>query len=116
MAAQAQAPRGEERVSTTRDLPGACACLRSATRAYPRNLLAASLNNLAGELGVLGRHQEALAAAEEAVAIWRMFAAARPTALPDLATALGNLALQLAGVGRREEALAAAEEAVVVRR
>src|SRR3954466_8501687 len=39
MAAQAQAPRGEERVSTTRDLPGACACLRSATRAYPRNLL-----------------------------------------------------------------------------
>src|SRR4051812_38927730 len=42
MAAQAQAPRGEERVSTTRDLPGACACLRSATRAYPRNLLSLS--------------------------------------------------------------------------
>jgi tetratricopeptide (TPR) repeat protein len=69
-------------------------------------------NNLGNRLGHLGRREEALAAAEEAVRLRRVLAAARPDAfIPALARALNNLANRLSGLGRREEALAAAEEA-----
>ncbi len=45
-----------------------------------------SLNNLANTLSDLGRREEALAAAEEAVGLYRELAAARPDAFrPDLA-------------------------------
>ena len=55
----------------------------------------------------------ALAATEEAVAIYRELAAARPDAFrPDLAATLNNLGNRLDALGRREEALAATEEAV----
>jgi tetratricopeptide (TPR) repeat protein len=64
-------------------------------------------------LSDLGRREEALAAAQEAVDIYRDLARARPEAFtPDLAMSLNNLANCLSALGRREEALAAAQEAV----
>jgi tetratricopeptide (TPR) repeat protein len=78
---------------------------------------AALLNNLANRLSDLGRREAALAAAEEAVALYRALAAARPDAFtPALAMSLNNLANRLSDLGRREAALAAAEEAVALRR
>ena len=76
-----------------------------------------SLNNLSLRLADLGRREDALAAIQEAVTIYRELAAARPDAFrPDLATSLNNLSLRLADLGRREDALAAIEEAVTIRR
>jgi tetratricopeptide (TPR) repeat protein len=73
-----------------------------------------SLNNLGNRLSELGRREEALQAAEEAVEIRRGLAETRPDALlPDLAGSLNNLGNRLSELGRREEALQAAEEAVV---
>ena len=75
--------------------------------------LALSLNNLANTLSDLGRLEEALKAAEEAVGLRRALAGARPDAfIPNLAASLNNLAVRLSALGRREEALKAAEEAV----
>ena len=71
------------------------------------------LNNLANRLSDLGRREEALTAAEEAVRLYRALAEARPDAfIPDLALSLNTLAAMLSALGRREEALTAAEEAV----
>ena len=54
--------------------------------------LARSLNNLSVRLADLGRREDALAASQEAVAIYRELAAARPDAFrPDLARSLNNL-------------------------
>ncbi|MFE4633979.1 tetratricopeptide repeat protein [Streptomyces sp. NPDC056773] len=79
--------------------------------------LAASLNNLSIRLGDLGRREEALAAINEAVDVYRELAQQRPGAsLPDLAMSLNNLAVDLGSLGRREEALAAINEAVDVYR
>ena len=65
----------------------------------------------------LGPREDALAAIQEAVSIYRELAAARPEAFrPDLARALTNLSLWLAGLGRGEDALAAGEEAVSIYR
>ena len=70
-------------------------------------------NNLSVRLSDLGRREEALAQAEEAVRIYGQLAQQRPDAfLPDLAMSLNNLANRLSALGRREEALAQAEEAV----
>ena len=78
-----------------------------------RSELARNKSNLAKFLSDLGRREEALAAAEEAVSLRRRLASERPDAfLPDLAMSLNNLANMLSDLGRREEALAAAEEAV----
>jgi tetratricopeptide (TPR) repeat protein len=64
-------------------------------------------------LSNLGRREEALTVAEEAVRLRRALAAARPDAFtPDLALSLNNLANMLSNLGRREEALSAADEAV----
>src|SRR5438034_873004 len=77
------------------------------------HLLTGSLNNLGTGLSGLGRREEALAAAQEAVAICRRLAAARPDAfLPDLAMSLNNLGAGLGNLGRRDEAVATAQEAV----
>ncbi|WP_037462702.1 tetratricopeptide repeat protein, partial [Skermanella stibiiresistens] len=55
--------------------------------------LAGSLNNLASFLSALGRREEALERAGEAVAVYQELAAARPDAFrPDLALSLNNLA------------------------
>ncbi len=68
-------------------------------------------------LSALGRREPALAAAEEAVALYRELAAQRPDAFrPDLARSLNNLGNMLSDLGRREPALAAAEEAVALYR
>jgi tetratricopeptide (TPR) repeat protein len=72
-----------------------------------------SLNNLANILSELGRREEALDKAQEAVRIYEQLAKARPDAfLPDLAMSLHNLANTLMDLGRREEALDKAQKAV----
>jgi hypothetical protein len=79
--------------------------------------LARMLGNLGIRLGEVGRREEALAAAQEAIAIYRQLAEASPAAhLPDLAGSLNNLGVSLTDVGRREEALAAAQEAIAIYR
>ncbi|WP_200209558.1 tetratricopeptide repeat protein [Micromonospora coerulea] len=78
---------------------------------------AGELNNLAVRLGEVGRGDEALAAIEEGVTVFRRLADASPGAyLRDLAGSLNNLAVRLGEVGRRDEALAAIEEAVAAYR
>ena len=75
------------------------------------------LSNLGVRLGELGRREDALAAADEAVRIYRQLAALRPDAfLPDLAASLNNLGNMLSDLGRREDALAATDEAVRIYR
>jgi hypothetical protein len=79
--------------------------------------LAGSLDSLANRLSGVGRRQEALETATEAVTIRRQLAQASPDAhLPDLAMSLNNLAAFLRGVGLRQEALEPATEAVTIRR
>jgi tetratricopeptide (TPR) repeat protein len=79
--------------------------------------LAVSLNDQSVRLGDLGRREEALAAIEEAVVIYRELAAARLDAFdPSLAMSLDNLSNSLANLGRREDALAAGQEAVAIYR
>jgi len=64
-----------------------------------------SINNLGGDLSNLGRREEALAAAQEAVDIRRRLAQTRPDAfLPNLAASLNNLGMMLSNLGRREQA------------
>ena len=76
-----------------------------------------SLSNLANRLSELGRREEALTVAEEAVALYRRLALAAPQAfVPDQAMSLSNLANRLSELGRREEALTVAEEAVALYR
>ncbi len=71
------------------------------------------LNNQSVRLSALGRHEEALAAIEEAVKIRRELADKRPDAFrPDLASSLNNMSAFLSALGRHEEALAASEETV----
>ena len=68
---------------------------------------------MATYLSNLGRREEALSRAEEAVAIRRELARSRPEAFtPDLAMSLNNLATRLSELGRREEAVTRADEAV----
>ncbi|MGD0103440.1 MAG: tetratricopeptide repeat protein, partial [Rhodopila sp.] len=75
--------------------------------------LAMSLNNLANRLSELGRREDALAVAEEAVSLYRTLAAQRPDAFrPDLATSLWVLADCLDALARQEEGLAANAEAI----
>jgi tetratricopeptide (TPR) repeat protein len=75
------------------------------------------LSNLGVRLSDLGRREEALQAAQEALDIYRQLAKARPDAfLPDLATSLNNLGNRLSDLGRREEALQAAQEALDIYR
>src|SRR5205823_3649601 len=72
-----------------------------------------SFSALANRLSDLGRWEAALAAAEEAVRLYRALAETRPDAFtPDLAMSLNNLANMLRDLGRWEAALAVAEEAV----
>ncbi len=75
------------------------------------------LNNLANKLSNLGKHDEALTAAKEAVTIQRALADDRPDAFkPNLAGVLNTLASSLSNLGKRDEALAAAKEAVTLYR
>jgi tetratricopeptide (TPR) repeat protein len=68
-------------------------------------------------LSGLGRSEDALAAIDEAIAVYRGLAAALPEAfLPDLANALNNESLVLSELRRGEDALAAIEDAVEIYR
>ena len=63
------------------------------------------LNNLANRLSELGRREEALAKAQEAVRIREQLAEARPDAfLPDLAMSCGARGMVLTEMGRRGDA------------
>ena len=75
---------------------------------------AMSLNALSGRLLDLGQPEEALAATEETVALYRQRVAANPGFNPHLARSLNDLSGRLAGLGRPEEALAASEEAAAL--
>jgi tetratricopeptide (TPR) repeat protein len=76
-------------------------------------LSAVFLNNLAIRLSGLGRREDALTTAAEAVHMHRALADARPDAFTaDLALSLNNLANMLSDLGRREDAFTSAEEAV----
>jgi tetratricopeptide (TPR) repeat protein len=82
-----------------------------------RTHLAIALNKLAKALGEVGRREDALATARDAVAIRRELANEQPDAFrADLAVALANLGKALLDVGRREDALAVAQESVAIRR
>ena len=76
---------------------------------------AAWLVSLANWQHALGRREDALAASEEAVTIYRQLAQTWPdTLLPDLAGSLNTRSVCLSDLGRREDALAAIEEALTI--
>ncbi|MFN0102026.1 MAG: tetratricopeptide repeat protein, partial [Bryobacteraceae bacterium] len=65
----------------------------------------------------VGKREEALGTAQEAVDLRRKLAKGNPDAfLPYLAMSLNNLAIRQSEVGKREEALGTAQEAVDLRR
>ncbi|MFI0792002.1 tetratricopeptide repeat protein, partial [Micromonospora rubida] len=71
------------------------------------------LNNHAVRLAEAGRRNEALAASQDAVDLYRELAAGNRAAhLPHLAMSVNNHAVRLAEAGRRNEALAASQDAV----
>ncbi|KAF7973534.1 hypothetical protein HWV62_14968 [Athelia sp. TMB] len=82
-----------------------------------RTELATSLQDLYYRLYTLGRHEEALAAIQEAVHLYRAGAAERPAVLnTELANSLYDLSIQLANCGQIENAETATEEATMLRR
>ncbi|MGN6255407.1 MAG: tetratricopeptide repeat protein [Solirubrobacterales bacterium] len=87
--------------------------LEGCRRAGDPDQIAGALNNLSNRLADIGRHEEALEAIEEAVALRRSLAETNSTVRQDdLAMTLNNLCNRLGEAGRQEEALAAIEEAV----
>jgi tetratricopeptide (TPR) repeat protein len=70
------------------------------------------LNNLGTCSGGVGRWDEAVASAEEAVKLYRRLAADDPAVVANLAMALNNLGVRYGEVGRRDRAVAPTEEAV----
>ncbi|WP_437960379.1 tetratricopeptide repeat protein [Sorangium sp. So ce119] len=75
------------------------------------------LNNHSIDLASLGQREEALAAAKQAVAVYRRLAERNADAFqPDLAMSLNNLGARWSALGRREEALEALKEAVAIYR
>jgi len=63
------------------------------------------VNNLGVALSAVGKREDALKAAQEAVQVYRRLAKANPDAyLPDLARSLGTLGTVLLALGRAEEA------------
>ena len=70
-------------------------------------------NNLAIRLSDLGRHEDALHAAQEAVATYRQLNILKPSSFKSsLATSLNNLGKVLTELGQHEEALNTIQEAV----
>ena len=79
--------------------------------------LAHSLDQLGYRLSELGRHEDALAASEESLALYRSLAEGHSEAfVPDVARALHNLSSALSNLGRYEDSLAAIEESSALRR
>jgi tetratricopeptide (TPR) repeat protein len=80
-----------------------------------RHACASALDKLTTVLGELGRHNEAMVPAVDAVVTWRVLAAdARAAHRAGLGGALGALASCLGRLGRIDEALELAEESVAV--
>jgi tetratricopeptide (TPR) repeat protein len=81
------------------------------------SVCAQAANMYGVRLSALGRHEEALEATAEAVAIYRALAKDRPDAfLTDLAASLNNMGAMLSALDRREEALEATAEAMAIYR
>jgi tetratricopeptide (TPR) repeat protein len=78
--------------------------------------LAVTLNDLSFCLNDIGRREDALAASQEAVAIWQQLATARPEAFESLASALNILSARLEALGRGREAVAVGKRAIAIRR
>ncbi len=77
--------------------------------------LADAFSNQVNDLRDAGQYKEALALAQQAVAIWRRPGLAGHSGQqPGLATALTNLDVMLSAVGQEAEGLAAAKEAVAI--
>ncbi len=75
--------------------------------------LAGSLNGFGNRLSDIRKHEEALAATQEAVGLYRGLAEKSPDAYnPKLAGSLNNLGNRLSDIRKYEEALAVAQEAV----
>ena len=82
-----------------------------------KEMKARLLNDYALALSAVGRRDDALVPAQEAVDIRRQLAQSNPEAfLPDLAMSLNNLGNRLSDLGRRDDALVPAQEAVDIRR
>jgi hypothetical protein len=91
------------------------------TRSLPDDTPSAERARWADALSVrlaqIGKPDQALGPAQEAVAIYRQLAAADPARYrPDLAATVANLAVRLHRLGRLADASAAAGEAVTLRR
>ena len=82
--------------------------------AYPVGLETAWAS-LSYRLMMVGRHQEAMAASERAVAILEQMAEVELLVLPNLATAVNNQTGLLSNMSRPEEALAVIQRAVEIR-
>src|SRR6202044_3717053 len=81
------------------------------------NHLAKSLWRLSDRLRYMGRREDALRAAQEAVELYRQLAADCPeTYDQDLPQSLSDLSCHLSEMGLREDALRAIQEAVEIRR
>ena len=78
--------------------------------------LAAALTALESHLAELGRYEDAMAAAEESVDLYRRLARRGRGRRPDLGKALTSLGKRLADLGRLKEAADAAEESAGVYR
>ncbi len=93
------------------------AALAASGKAEDTVLAAMWVNNLANRQSTLGKRDEALTTAKEAVVLYRTLAETQPDAFkPNLAGTLNTLASSLSNLGKRDEALAAAKEAVTIYR
>ena len=100
-------------------LPRTRAAVSAATLDHARQTgtpdgLARALYRYGVSLRDLGRHREALAAKEEALALRRDLAAANPAHQPDLANTLNSYGVSLRDLGWYREALAADDEALAL--
>ncbi|MFD7643722.1 tetratricopeptide repeat protein [Kitasatospora sp. NPDC059795] len=96
-------------------LSGAVVMLAQEDPAAPEDFLAGSLSNLSVRLADVGRHTEALAAANQAVEIHRRLAVTDPgTHEAGYAVALLNLGTRLSLAGRASEALDVVRQAVLI--
>jgi len=89
---------------------------RNTMREAARQMAAVRLEQKMAADQSAGNLVSALAAIEEAIAIYRKLARSRPDILPDLARSLNDKSNRLVDLGRRNEALAAIEEAVAIYR
>jgi hypothetical protein len=78
--------------------------------------LARSLGDLSLALSEVDRDEEAAAASEEAVAIWRQLVGSNTAHRTNLALALNNLAIDMGVLGQDDRGLALYDEALGIRR